>query len=343
MEEMDNTGVPETVFVSVGDRQWYLTAVPENTILDATQDTAFFTMMTAAGFCTFLSMAAAFLISRGLTHNIKYLKEIIECTGAGNLNLRYQGKSGDEVDYLGKAYNKMLDDIQGYITEDKKKQKQIQDGKIKFLQAQINPHLLYNTLDVAIFYMEKSNMDMALHILRSMSSFFKLSLGKGEPLHSIRTELSHITYYMQLQRLCRGKEIELFTDIPESLMEIKIPRITFQPIIENAYLHAFQGTINDGWIKIGVSRKREMDKSVLHICIMDNGMGMDEVKKETIEAGLHSEKCGENCYGLWNVYRRLKLYYGESCRMSLESEFGEYTKVILAIPEEEENVQSDDY
>ena len=72
---MDNTGVPETVFVSVGDRQWYLTAVPENTILDATQDTAFFTMMTAAGFCTFLSMAAAFLISRGLTHNIKYLKE----------------------------------------------------------------------------------------------------------------------------------------------------------------------------------------------------------------------------------------------------------------------------
>lgn len=75
MEEMDNTGVPETVFVSVGDRQWYLTAVPENTILDATQDTAFFTMMTAAGFCTFLSMAAAFLISRGLTHNIKYLKE----------------------------------------------------------------------------------------------------------------------------------------------------------------------------------------------------------------------------------------------------------------------------
>ena len=343
MEEMDNTGVPETVFVSVGDRQWYLTAVPENTILDATQDTAFFTMMTAAGFCTFLSMAAAFLISRGLTHNIKYLKEIIECTGAGNLNLRYQGKSGDEVDYLGKAYNKMLDDIQGYIAEDKKKQKQIQDGKIKFLQAQINPHLLYNTLDVAIFYMEKSNMDMALHILRSMSSFFKLSLGKGEPLHSIRTELSHITYYMQLQRLCRGKEIELFTDIPESLMEIKIPRITFQPIIENAYLHAFQGTINDGWIKIGVSRKREMDKSVLHICIMDNGMGMDEVKTETIEAGLHSEKCGENCYGLWNVYRRLKLYYGESCRMSLESEFGEYTKVIFAIPEEEENVQSDDY
>lgn len=65
-------------------------------------------------------MAAAFLILTGLTHNIKYLKEIIECTGAGNLNLRYQGKSGDEVDYLGKAYNKMLDDIQGYITEDKK-------------------------------------------------------------------------------------------------------------------------------------------------------------------------------------------------------------------------------
>lgn len=65
--------------------------------------------------------------------------------------MRYQGKSGDEVDYLGKAYNKMLDDIQGYIAEDKKKQKQIQDGKIKFLQAQINPHLLYNTLDVAIF------------------------------------------------------------------------------------------------------------------------------------------------------------------------------------------------
>lgn len=64
------------------------------------------------------------------------------------------------------------------------------------------------------------------------------------------------------------------------LWEIKIPRITFQPIIENAYLHAFQGTINDGWIKIGGQKKREMDKSVLHICIMDNGMGMDEVKKE---------------------------------------------------------------
>lgn len=102
-----------------------------------------------------LSMAAAYFISRGLTRNIKHLKDIMERTGAGNLELRYQGKSRDEVDYLGKTYNKMLDDIRGYIAEDKKKQKQIQFGEIRFLQAQINPHLLYNTLDVAIFYMEK--------------------------------------------------------------------------------------------------------------------------------------------------------------------------------------------
>lgn len=129
MEEMDNTGVPETVFVSVGDRQWYLTAVPENTILDATQDTAFFTMMTAAGFCTFLSMAAAFLISRGLTHNIKYLKEIIECTGAGNLNLRYQGKAEMKLIIWEKLIIKCLMIYRGILQRIKKSRNKFKMGK----------------------------------------------------------------------------------------------------------------------------------------------------------------------------------------------------------------------
>lgn len=102
-------------YVPVGDKGWYLAAVPENTILKTTQDTVFFTMLAAAGICTLLSMAAAYFISRGLTHNIKHLKDIMERTGAGNLELRYQGKSRDEVDYLGKTYNKMLDDIRAIL------------------------------------------------------------------------------------------------------------------------------------------------------------------------------------------------------------------------------------
>lgn len=334
----------ESVFyVPVGDKGWYLAAVPENTILKTTQDTVFFTMLAAAGICTLLSMAAACFISRGLTRNIKHLKDIMEQTGAGNLQLRYQGKSRDEVDYLGRTYNTMLDDIRGYIEEDKKKQKQIQFGEIKFLQAQINPHLLYNTLDVAIFYMEKSNMDMALTILRSMSGFFKLSLGKGDAFHTIRTELEHIRYYMQLQMLCRGKKIDLITEIPEDFLSVKVPRITLQPIVENAYLHAFSGNINDGWIRIAIDRKEEEERAVIRIVVTDNGMGMEQEKTLRIEEAVREEKCQGNSFGLWNVYRRLKLYYGPKCTMCLESEFGEYTKVILIIPEEmAEHVQTDD-
>ena len=330
-------------YVPVGDKGWYLAAVPENTILKTTQDTVFFTMLAAAGICTLLSMAAAYFISRGLTRNIKHLKDIMERTGAGNLELRYQGKSRDEVDYLGKTYNKMLDDIRGYIAEDKKKQKQIQFGEIRFLQAQINPHLLYNTLDVAIFYMEKSNMDMALQILRSMSGFFKLSLGKGDAFHTIRTELDHISYYMRLQMLCRGKKIELITDIAEEFLSVRVPRITLQPTVETVYLQAFSGNINDGWIRISMARVESGDGNGICIEITDNGMGMEEDKTMRIEEAIREEKCQGNSYGLWNVYRRLKLYYGPRCTMCLESEFGEYTKVILTIPEEmTEHVQTDD-
>ena len=319
------------IYVQVKNKDWFLAAVPERSTLREMQSAVFFNGITAITLCTLLSIAAALFISRGLTRNIRHLKEVMERTDAGRLDLRYYGKSCDEVDYLGKTYNKVLDDIQKYIAEDKKKQKQIQEGEIRFLQAQINPHLLYNTLDVVIFHIEKSNMEMALCILQSMSGFFKLSLGKGENFHTVRTEITHIRYYMDLQRLCRGKEIALITEIPEELAELKVPCITFQPIVENAYLHGFAGNVNDGWIKISVARIEKEKRGRFSICIMDNGMGMEQEKVRQIEEALHAEKCRGDGYGLWNVYRRMKLYYGEESSIEVESEFGEYTKVTLTI------------
>lgn len=329
-----------TIAAPVKDKGWSLVAVPGNTALLKTQNAVFEAGITAVIICTVFSLAAALLISRGLTRNIKHLKSVMESTGAGKLNARYQGKSRDEVDYLGRTYNQVLDDIRGYIKEDKKKQKQIQTGEIKFLQAQINPHLLYNTLDVVIFHIEKSDMDMALQILRSLSGFFKLSLVKGESFHTIGKELTHIKYYMQLQRFCRGKEIELITDIPQEFLELELPGITLQPIVENAYLHAFTGNINDGWIRIGMEREGD----IIRIWVMDNGLGLAQDKAERIEEALRAEKCDGNSYGLWNVYRRLKLCFGGKCTMNIESEFGEYTKVILTINHEKraENVQNND-
>lgn len=330
----------QAISVPIRDKGWSLMAIPGNAILQRTKSAVFDTGVTAVVICTVLSLTAALLISRGLTRNIKHLKSVMESTGAVKLNARYRGKSRDEVDYLGRTYNQVLDDIRGYIEEDKKKQKQLQTGEIKFLQAQINPHLLYNTLDVAIFYIEKSNMDMALQILRSMSGFFKLSLVKGESFHTIEKELMHINYYMRLQRLCRGKEIELITDIPQEFLELEIPGITLQPIVENAYLHAFAGNINDGWIRIGI----DCTEGALRICVMDNGLGIAQDKAVQIEEALQTEKCEGNSYGLWNVFRRLKLCFGDKCTMNIESEFGEYTKVILTIPYKKraENVQIND-
>jgi sensor histidine kinase YesM len=268
------------------------------------------------------------ILSRELTKPITELKTVMGEVLAGDLSIRYKGVGADETVFLGKTFNTLLDSANSYIEEIKHSVKLKNEAEIKFLQSQINPHLLYNTLDSAQYFISQEDNAAAAVTVEELSKFFKLSLSNDSLYVTLATELHHIRCYMELQRICRGKEIELNITGDENLKRAGIVKTTLQPIVENIYLHAFEGRINDGEILIGLNEK----DGDLKITITDDGVGIEDGDLVTINEELNAEVKNNDSFGLWNVNRRLKACYGNQYGLSIESEFGEYTRVIVLAP-----------
>ena len=221
----------------------------------------------------------------------------------------------------------LMESISNNFLEIQRIYKQKQQSEIRLLQSQINPHLLYNTLDSALCLITKNDNRTAIHILEELSRFFKLSLSKGNFFVSFSTELSHIKSYMELQKLCRNKQIELRVTGDRTLWSVKIMKMTLQPIIENAYLHAYEGIANDGIITIEIKSCNE----ILHIEVTDDGTGIEDEELAQLQESLLSEEPTVG-FGLWNVNQRLKKVYGSEYGLTIDSEFGEFTRVTVTMP-----------
>lgn len=313
----------------------YLVAVPDATALTATQSAVSRTLMILLVLCPLFSLAAAIAVSHGLTRPIARLKRVMEQARQGDFSARYAGNgASDEISYLGGAFNTLMDAAQRHITEIECAEKEKRLSEARFLQAQINPHLLYNTLDSVLMYLDRNDTQQAGRVIALLSRFFRLSLGSGEDFVALQTELDHVRAYVQLQRLCRDKQVRLIERVPPELMEVTVVRTILQPIVENAFLHAFVGSVSDGTLTVEAHRSG----GDLVLSVTDDGLGMSQEELyRTREAVLSGAVCkGERGFGLKNVNRRLKARYGSRYALLVESEFGEYTRVTLTLPLEGE-------
>ena len=246
----------------------------------------------------------------------------------GHLNNYIENDSSDEVGELIDNYNYMISKMSVLIDEQYKLGKEVKNAELKALQSQINPHFLYNTLDM-INWMAHKNMNKEISIaVKNLAKFYKLSLNKGKDIVTIKDEVEHSKLYVNLQNMRYDNRITLITRLDESLMDCSIPKITFQPIIENSINHGILGRgMENGSILIS----GYISQNNLIIQISDDGIGIEKEVLPLIlkENNLQTKGSG---YGLKNINQRIKLLYGESYGLSFTSNYGFGTTVEITLP-----------
>ncbi len=210
-----------------------------------------------------------------------------------------------------------------------REQKQLRKAEFELLQAQINPHFLYNTLDAIVWSAEAGNQKQVVKMVGSLSDFFRTSLNKGKEIVTIREELQHVRSYLEIQQIRYQDILTYEIDVPEELFENEIPKITIQPVVENALYHGIKQKRGGGNITVtGYGQEQDY-----FIQVKDNGIGMDEERLAEVIAGLsNNDTESKKIYGLYNVNERIRLDYGDEYGLSITSSYGEGTTVTIRLP-----------
>lgn len=234
----------------------------------------------------------------------------------------------DELGELINNYNYMISKMSKLVSDQYKYGKAVKNAELKALQSQINPHFLYNTLDM-INWMSYKNMNSEISTaVKSLAKFYKLSLNKGNDLTYIGDELDHVSLYVKIQNMRYRNRISLEINISEEINNYLIPKITLQPIVENSISHGIlaKGNVNG---KITISGDILNDE--IYLNVYDDGIG---IEKEKLPLLLSSEEIETNGsgYGLKNINQRLTLLYGESYGLSFNSTYDYGTTVTIKLP-----------
>ncbi|MGN7761375.1 sensor histidine kinase [Paenibacillus sp. 22594] len=277
---------------------------------------------------------------RKFTKPVLVLGKVARRVEDGDLMVRSNIRGADEIGSLGLSFDNMLDRVQLMLRQVETEQELKRQAEIAMLQAQINPHFLFNVLSsIRLKLLMKQDEENAF-IVGSLSSMLRASLSKQDEFVSIAYELDSAKQYMELMRFTMRYPTDSVVHVNKDLLLEILPRFILQPIIENAYKHGFvQG---GGQIMIAI----EKINSMLKISVEDNGTGMDEptlasllkhikqkdIELDTLNIAAPPVTPASHGIGLINVYQRLKLIYGDRFEMSIESIHGHRTTVQLVIP-----------
>jgi two-component system sensor histidine kinase YesM len=224
----------------------------------------------------------------------------------------------NEFGLLFLGYHRLIHRIEKLYSSLKEQYRRQREAEIKALQAMINPHFLYNTLDQLNWMAIEAGQERISHVLELMGKMFRIGLSNGESLILIGDELIHIECYLQIQQI-RGKGLTFRIEVADEFKKLYIPKLTLQPFVENAVIHGFHGR-NTGCIEI----KAKEENDDLIFSISDDGVG--------IEAGWQMKQRKTGGYGIRNVRERLKAYFGPSYGISIINNDGRGTVVYIRIP-----------
>ena len=270
-------------------------------------------------------------IVSGITEPISRLCEVTRQAGKGDFAARAPEGGNDELAVLNRGFNQMVERIGNLVEDIRVEQLNLRATELKLLQAQINPHFLYNTLDTIIWLAEAGQKEQVVMMVSTLSDFFRTTLSKGRDYITVKEEATHIRSYLTIQQFRYRDILEYEMDIPEELEEYQILKLTLQPLVENALYHGIKNKRGLG--QILVSGKKQGDHLVF--TVRDNGKGMDPERLAYVQRLISGELKDEDApsgFGLFNVNQRLQLNYGPEYGLILASEEGEWTEVNAIIP-----------
>ncbi len=311
------------VFYEIRDMQ------SEKAEMDRMYQTAMTGGLVAFVILTLMVIFFSIYLPKSFTRPITDLVGVTDRVSKGDFTARSKNDSLDEVGELSKSMNQMIEQINELLSQITKEQIRIREAELELLQSQINPHFLYNTLDTIIWLAEGGDEKRVVGMVKSLSAFFRTSLSRGRDIITIREELLHAKSYLEIQQFRYQDILQYEIDVPEEFNEYTIPKITIQPLVENALYHGIKNKRGGG--KIVINAKKTGDDFV--ISVTDNGIGMSPERLEEVIAGLDKNHPSDSAiYGLYNVNERIKLKFGDKYGITLHSVYGEGSTCNILLP-----------
>ena len=269
----------------------------------------------------------SFRLSRGITRPVTEILGNVKEVGRGNFGISKVESDSVEMEELDEGIRKMAKRIQILLDNVKKEEEMQHLTQLQLLQAQVNPHFLYNTLDTIIWLIEGGMPEDAVDMISNLSVFFRTSLSKGKDIIPLSEEQRHTVSYLEIQQSRYQDILEFEIHIPEEYRSLMVPKLTLQPLAENALYHGIKNKRGGGKILI----QGEKDGEDLILRVTDNGQGMTPERLAEIQNAIRTgARAG---FGLSAVAERLRLYYGEGYGMKIESEEGKGTVVEIRLGE----------
>ena len=267
-------------------------------------------------------------LGRSITSPITDLCARVEGLGSGELTEQEPIQSAEyEIRTLSEGFEQMVGRLNRQIQETTRNQESLRRTELALIQAQISPHFLYNTMDTIIWLIEAEKTQEAVEMVSSLSAFFRHSLSRGKDIITLREEQEHVCSYLQIQQV-RYKDIMQYTvNIDPALQDAVLPKLTLQPLVENALYHGIK--LKRGMGHIYVTGRREGEDILLQVT--DDGAGMTPERQEELTRAMErGERVG---FGLVTVHERVRLFFGPPYGLSLSSRQGVGTTISVRIPQ----------
>lgn len=314
---------------SVGYTGWKLLSVtPEKGLSLNNLKMRLFLVFVLAAFLLVLILINTFISSR-ITIPIQKLEKSVNAIEAGELDTEVYMGGSYEIRHLGRSIGDMAKRIKALMEDIVAEHESKRRNEFDILQSQINPHFLYNTLDIIVWMIENGQKQEAVQVVTALARFFRISLSKGRSIITVRDELEHVRNYLMIQQMRFKNKFVYKIEAKEDVLDLVSLKLMLQPLVENAIYHGMEFMDGDGEIRVEVYR--EADE--LRFLVRDNGLGMTEKQVAALLGEEHhvSSKRGSGI-GVKNVMERIRLYFGDDYGLSIWSEPDEGTTITIRLP-----------
>lgn len=279
-----------------------------------------------------LEITMTLALNRLITNPIMKLKNGVEEISKGNFDFRFKMKTNDEIGLFAMSFNHMSAQIKKLLFDVEREEKKKREYELALIQQQIKPHFLYNTLDIILKLSQLGQERKAQKVTRRLADYYRNSLSGGADVISVKNELKITLDYLELQKLRYSDVFDYRIEVSELMESIMIPKLSLQPIVENAIEHGFKYLSETGLVRI----YDEMHNDAYEIIVEDNGVGMSEELMNKLNQVLSdpSDHQTIRSFGIKNVSHRMKLFFGNEYGVHIVSKAGVGTEIRIKLPKD---------
>lgn len=326
------------VFSEGGQPGWRLVTCVKTGNLTAAYNRMAVIWVVVAGILMFLFYLFSRFFLRSIIGPVHTMVEGLQELEAGNLDTHIEPAGHTEIRNMIHSFNRMVRQLKVSIAENEQVQKKKHEAEVRALQSQINPHFLVNTLNSIRFMAQVSRFEGIRKMAEALIKILSCSFRGNISFYTVKEELEVLDSYLYLMKIRYSNGFEVAYQIDEGCLDYRMPRLILQPVVENSIVHGLSEKEDDiGHLQIQVSQNEEF----VIFTIADDGTGMTEDEIKYLFTPKERRAGDNTSIGVENVYARIKLYFGEKCRMSMESRLGKYTRTTIEIPKIREDVNGE--